>query len=230
MGVGTDMMDMGSSGTMPRVESTSGRLAVAADLIQRAERWAAELGLSREEAAELALRGIVAPTEPAAAELLNAYRDGAVQRPEEISAALASAEVDVPVVGVRLGPRRPVDGDEPFTRDAQGADLDATPESAWHSARGLWRMSDRPRILVALRFGLPLGIYRVPSWEQDPVTGRRWAATGQILTSGQRFDANTGQPVGDATDSDRLLLRVIKAKPLIMPPGAANPVVWLHGR
>jgi len=228
---GDAMMGMESSTTMPRVESSSGRLAIPADLIQRIERWSATYGLSREEGAELVLRGTIDPIEPVASSLRHSYETRDVQTPEQVSAALARAEVDVPVVGIRLGPRRPIGTDaEPFSRDHLGADLLDDALEVWPAARGLWRMSDRPRVIVAYRLGHPLAVYRVPSWEQDPDSGRRWAATGQVLTTGQRMSVASGADAGAATDADRSIVQVVGARPLVMPPAAANPIVWLHGR
>ena len=118
------MTGMESSTTMPRVESSSGRLAIPADLIQRIERWSATYGLSREEGAELVLRGTIDPIEPVASSLRHSYETRDVKTPEQVSSALAEAEVEVPVVGIRLGPRRPIGTDaEPFSRDHLGADL-----------------------------------------------------------------------------------------------------------
>jgi len=229
-GDGDAMTGMESSTTMPRVESSSGRLAIPADLIQRIERWSATYGLSREEGAELVLRGTIDPIEPVASRLRHSYETRDVQTPEQVSSALARAEVEVPVVGIRLGPRRPIGTEaEPFSRDHLGADLLDDPLEVWPAARGLWRMSDRPRVIVAYRLGHPLAVYRVPGWEQDPGTGRRWAATGHVLTSDQRMSV-AGTDSGAATDADRSIVHVVSARPLVTPPAAANPIVWLHGR
>ena len=116
------MTGVESSTFVPRVESSSGRLAIPADLVQRIEHWSSTYGLSREEGAELVLRGSVEPVEEAALTLRAAYEARDVQTPEQVSAGLSAAEVDVPVVGMRLGPRRPITETEPFTRDHLGAD------------------------------------------------------------------------------------------------------------
>ena len=136
----------------------------------------------------------------------------------------------MPVVGVRLGPRRPATETEPFTRDHLGADLLDDALEVWPAVRGLWRMSARPRVIVAYRLGYPLAVYRVAGWEQDPTTNRRWAPAGQILTDTRRTDASTGADSGEATADDRAIVRVIRSRPLVTPPAAANPIVWLHGR
>ena len=230
-GDGDAMTGMESSTTMPRVESFSGRLAIPADLMQRIERWSARYGLSREEGVELVLRGTIDPIEPVASSLRHSYETRDVHTPEQVSAALARAEVDVPVVGIRLGPRRPTGSQpEPFSRDHLGADLLDDALGVWPAARGLWRMSDRPRVIVAYRLGHPLAVYRVPGWEQDQKTGRRWAATGQILTESRRLSVTSGTDVGAATAADRSIVQLVTARPLVTPPAAANPIVWLHGR
>lgn len=230
-GDGDAVTGMESSTTMPRVESSSGRLAIAADLMQRIERWSATYGLSREEGAELVLRGTIDPIEPVASSLRHSYETRDVQTPEQVSAALAQAEVDVPVVGIRLGPRRPIGSDaEPFSRDHLGANLLDDALEVWPAARGLWRMSDRPRVIVAYRLGYPLAVYCVPGWEQDQKTGRRWAATGQILTESRRVSVASGTDADAATAADRSIIQVVTARPLVTPPAAANPIIWLHGR
>ncbi len=230
-GDGDAVTGMESSTTMPRVESSSGRLAIAADLMQRIERWSATYGLSREEGAELVLRGTIDPIEPVASSLRHSYEMRDVQTPEQVSAALAQAEVDVPVVGIRLGPRRPIGSDaEPFSRDHLGANLLDDALEVWPAARGLWRMSDRPRVIVAYRLGYPLAVYCVPGWEQDQKTGRRWAATGQILTESRRVSVASGTDADAATAADRSIIQVVTARPLVTPPAAANPIIWLHGR
>ena len=224
------MTGVESSTFVPRVESSSGRLAIPADLVQRIEHWSATYGLSREEGAELVLRGSVEPVEEAALTLRAAYEARDVQTPEQVSAGLSAAEVDVPVVGMRLGPRRPATETEPFTRDHLGADLLDDALEVWPAVRGLWRMSARPRVIVAYRLGYPLAVYRVAGWEQDPTTNRRWAPAGQILTDTRRLDASTGADSGEATTADRAIFRVVRSRPLVTPPAAANPIVWLHGR
>ena len=224
--------DMEKSLVMPRLESASGRLAIAVDVVSRVEAWAAQVGMPREEAAELVLRAATPPAELVAQELLSAYDAGDSQRPEDISAVLTAAEIDVPIVTARLGGKRAVDDEtvEPFSRSHIGADLDDGPVPVWGAVRGLWRMSDRPRIIVAVRFGRPLGIFRVAGWEHVPDTGRRWAPSGQLLTVDGRFDAESGERIADATDADRTIVAAITARRILLTPAAANPIGWLHGR
>ena len=40
----------------------------------------------------------------------------------------------------------------------------------------------------------------------------------------------SGADAGAATDADRSIVQVWSARPLVTPPAAANPIVWLHGR
>ena len=148
---GEVMSHVESSRSMPRVPSTSVHLSVPAYLVDQVQDWADNHGLARAEAIELLLSASLAGEDTPAVQLQRAYEAGEVQTPAEVSAALDAAGVDVPVIGLLLGPRQPVRGPEPFPRDHLGADLSDDALSVWPSVRGVWRVSDRPRH----RCGLP---------------------------------------------------------------------------
>lgn len=224
------MSDVQSSGAVPRVPSTSVHLSVPAYVVGQVEDWSKTHGLTRAESIELLLLGALHGPGSPPARLRDAYETGAIQKPGEVSDALDKAGIDVPVIGFLLGPRQPLrDIDEPFERDHIGADLTDDPLTAWSSTRGVWRVSDRPRIVVALRLGLPLAIYRVSGWEPAPGSTRRWAPGGTVISGPRRIDANTGEDLGDTSETERTIASVIMAKP-ITQPSSANPLVWLHRR
>lgn len=217
---------------MPRTDATVGRLAVSADVVARTEEWASAIGATREDTVELVLRASIPPVEPTAVELLGRLQAGKTQTIADITRRLDQVEFDAPTVVARLGAKRPVDGEEnsPFPRTHFGADLDDDPVTVWAQARGAWRISDKPRVVVPLRLGHPLAVYRVAGWEQlGEESGRRWATAGQILTHDGRLDADTGERVGDATDADHRILDVLTDR-LVLLPATSNPIVWLHNR
>lgn len=225
--------EYGRVDAMPRTDATFGRLAVAADVVARAEEWTSEIGAIREDVVELALRATIPPVEPAAVELFSRLQTGATQTIADITRRLDDLEFDAPTVVARLGAKRAVDVEEstaPFPRTHLGADLDDGPVDVWAQARGPWRISDRPRVVVPLRLGHPLAVYRVAGWEQlGAESGRRWATAGQILTHDGRLDADTGERVGDATDADHRILDALMGR-LVLLPATSNPIVWLHSR
>jgi hypothetical protein len=227
---GEVMSHVESSRSMPRVPSTSVHLSVPAYLVDQVQDWADNHGLARAEAIELLLSASLAGEDTPAVQLQRAYEAGEVQTPAEVSAALDAAGVDVPVIGLLLGPRQPVRGPEPFHRDHLGADLSDDALSVWPSVRGVWRVSDRPRIVAAFRIGRPLGVYRIAGWEQVPGTPRRWATGGQVISGDRRLDADTGHDMGETTPTDRAITAAVFANPLAVSSTSANPLVWLHRR
>jgi hypothetical protein len=224
------MLDVESFGAMSRVPTTSVLLSVPAYLVNQVESWAKQHGLARSDAVELLLSASLADPDSPPVRLRSAFENGNVQTAAEISAGLDDAGVDVPVIGLLLGPRQPVRGPEPFKRDHIGADLTDDALSAWPSVRGIWRVSDRPRIVAAYRLGMPLGLYRVDGWEQVPGTTRRWAVGGQVIGGERRINADTGVDVGAMTPTDHAIASVVFARPLTVSTATANPLVWLHRR
>jgi len=222
------VVGMASSQAVPRVETTSGRVSVPADVIVAIEAAATRYGLSRDETAELYLRATLSPADGAAVALREVFESGRTHTPADVSRALKQAEADVPVAGVRLGSRRSVQDSSPISRDHIGGNLADDAVAVWPAARGLWKVSDRASILVAYRLGWPLAIYRVRGWEQDPDSGRRWAVDGLIISGDRRRDADTGDDRGELSPIDRAIANAVLGRALVLPAGAANPVIWLN--
>ena len=222
------MVDLAGSLVMPRVETTSGRLSVPADVVDMIEAAARRYGLSRDETTELVLRASLTPVDQGAVELREVLEDGRTHSQADVSVELKRAEADLPVAAVRLGSYRSTTDTAPFVRDHIGANLTDDPLTVWPAARGLWKVSDRASILVAYRIGWPLAIYRIGGWNQDTHTGRRWARDGIVISGAERQDAETGELRGDITAADKAITAVVMGRALVLPPGAANPVVWLN--
>jgi len=216
---------------MPDVPSTAVRIAMPADLVAVVESRSASLGIPRDELVELAVRSRFEPDSPAVA-VWDRYAAGSSQTPTAVAEALASAGILERVRGFRLGAPTPERTDPPpWSRPGTGAALSNTPAQTWPIVRGLWRMDPTDvSVIVALRLGMVLGVYRVGRWVTDELTGRRYAVDGQIITSGGRLqDAENGTDLGAASDADRSLYRILTAAP-ILPPAARQPVVKLSLR
>jgi len=167
-----------------------------------------------------------------AAVVWSRYTSGQVQTPGDVISALSEAKVPDAVRGFRLGSpavdRTPV----PWPRSGPGVDLGADPLDAWPIVRGLWRM--RPAgisVIVALRLGHVLGVYRVAGWQLEPESGRHYAIGGQVIDPrGRLLDAENGADVGSATVADLAIHRAVSAAPIVLPRGTAQPVVKLSAR
>jgi hypothetical protein len=86
-------------------------------------------------------------------------------------------------------------------------------------------------VIVALRLGHVLGVYRVAGWQQEPESGRHYAIGGRVIDPrGRLLDAENGADVGSATVADLAIHRAVSAAPIVLPRGTAQPVVKLSAR
>lgn len=219
-----------SSLAVPHVPSTSVRLTVPADLADMVTTWSAEHTLSRDEGVEVLLRSVLADQDSTARRVFLSYDSGDVQTAKAIEDTLRQAEVADPVIGIRLPARRATDEPAPYPRHHVGADLDDDPLTVWPAVRGLWRIHPRWTHVVAYRLGRPLALYRITTWEQDPESGRRWAAAGHIIAGDRRLNPDTGADTGAATSTDRAIADAVFTRPLATAANAANPLVLLNSR
>ena len=223
---------MARSLAVPHVPSSSVKVAVPSDVMARVDAMAENAGLSRDDCVELGLRALLDGDGSPAAVVWSRYTSGHVQTPGDVISALSEANVPDAVRGFRLGSpavdRTPV----PWPRSGPGVDLGADPLDAWPIVRGLWRM--RPAgisVIVALRLGHVLGVYRVAGWQQEPESGRHYAIGGQVIDPrGRLLDAENGADVGSATVVDLAIHSAVSAAPIVLPRGTAQPVVKLSAR
>ena len=221
---------MAGFGTVPDVQSTAVRVALAAGLSERVEQLAAEAGLMRDEYVELLIRSRTdGPDSPAAA-LWEQYAGKVTQTPGDVVAALVAAGVTDGVRGLKLGAPAPDRVPAPWPRPGTGAELWWSPIQVWPIVRGLWRMDPTGiSVIVALRLGYALGVYRVDGWGQESQSERRFALGGRVITAtGRLLDAETGADVGEASTTDMTIRAAITAAPIL--PQSRQPVVRLSTR
>lgn len=222
---------MADSAVVPDVESTAVRIAVPFAVMERIEAMAAAIPMPRDEMVELLLRSRTdGPGSPAEA-MWHQYLSGEVQTPAAIAAELASVGVQGGVRGLRLGSPSPDRGPVPWSRQGLGAELWWSPEQTWPAVRGLWRINPKGiTVIVALRLGYVLGVYRVVGWATDPTTGRSYATEGVIIgADGRLRDPGSGTDVGPVSDEDAAIRGVLAKAPISLPPHR-QPVVKLSHR
>jgi hypothetical protein len=222
---------MAHSAVVPDVESTAVRIAVPFALMERIESMAAAIPMLRDEMVELLLRSRTDGSSSPAATMWEQYMSGDVQTPAAIAAELASIGVESGVRGLRLGSPSPDRGPIPWERQGLGAELWWGPEETWPAVRGLWRINPKGiTVIVALRLGYVLGVYRVVGWATDPTTGRSYATKGVIIgADGRLRDPETGADAGPVSDQDRAIRSVVVRTPISLPPHR-QPVVKLTMR
>jgi hypothetical protein len=223
---------MARSPTVPHVPSSSVKVAVPSDVMERVDAVAERAGLTRDDCVELGLRALLDGEESPAAVVWSRYTRGQVQTPADVISALASADVPDSVRGFRLGAPAADRAPVPWPRNGPGADLNADPLQVWPIVRGLWRM--RPAgtsVIVAIRLGHVLGVYRVSGWQHEPESGRHYAVGGRAIDPrGRLVDAETGADVGAASAADLAIHNAVSAAPIVLPRGTAQPVVKLSAK
>lgn len=223
---------MARSLAVPHVPSSSVKVAVPSDVMARVDEMAEGAGLSRDDCVELGLRALLDGERSLAAVVWSRYTSGQVQTPADVISALASASVPDAVRGFRLGAPAEDRAPVPWPRSGPGADLGADPLQVWPIVRGLWRM--RPAgisVIVAIRLGHVLGVYRVTGWQQEPTSGRHYAIGGRVIDpTGRLVDVETGADVGAASAADLAIQSSVTAAPIVLPRGTAQPVVKLSAR
>ena len=118
---------MARSPTVPHVPSSSVKVAVPSDVMERVDAVAERAGLTRDDCVELGLRALLDGEESPAAVVWSRYTRGQVQTPADVISALASANVPDSVRGFRLGAPAADRAPVPWPRNGPGADLNADP-------------------------------------------------------------------------------------------------------
>lgn len=219
---------MARSMSMPNVESSASRIAVPARLTAEVESLAGRVGLSRDELVELAIRSVVQGD--TAASLWRQYERGPTQTAADVRAALTRAGVREGVRGLRMGPLAADRSPVPWAREGAGVELDWAPTQCWPAVRGLWRLSsDGVQVIVGLRLGRAVGVYKVEGWATDLDSGRKYAVGGRAITAdGDLVNAETGTLYGSASESDREIYAAVTKCPIVL--SGRHPVVRLSDR
>lgn len=136
------------------------------------------------------------------------------------------------IAGIRLGA---VDSDgaqdKPFQRDHMGVRLGETNlRTLWGSTRGHWNISASTEYLAAFRIGSPLALFRVTDWSERTADKRRYALGGYAIDGDRRIHLHEDGTTSDepASSDETRAAQIIMSHRLVMPQGAANPVVVLR--
>ena len=219
---------MAHSRAMPNAPSTAVRLRVPLAVSDRIEDVARSLHLPRDEIVELVMRSRLDGPDSPAARLWEQYAAGVSQTPAEVKAKLKAAGFgNERVRALRIGSPAPDREPVPWPRPGTGAELSWSAVEVWPIVRGLWRMnSTGVAVIVALRLGYTLGVYRVGGWAEHMASGRKYALNATIVTpAGRLQDAETSADVGPASEAHLALLNVVSAAPIVAT--GQQPVVML---